>query len=192
MTLCIEAAAEYGQIKVLEYLKDKKPDNFRRCTECCEYCWASILGGQVETLSWLFENGFRLRHEDRATNRVVHTQRCKRNMVVGFTLEQCLIQSEDIDCIKFAYDHTTILQWSAIHTVHFSASGNLECLKYIHEIGCPFDLITTLCAAENGQLDVLRWLYENGCPWNVYTTMIAGLHDETRCLEYAIANGCAV
>ena len=38
----------------------------------------------------------------------------------------------------------------------------LECLKYAHEKGCPWDEETCSKAAYNGHLDA----HENGCPWD--------------------------
>ena len=42
----------------------------------------------------------------------------------------------------------------------------LECLKYAHEHGCPWDILTCMYAALNGHLDCLQYAHENGCPWD--------------------------
>ena len=44
--------------------------------------------------------------------------------------------------------------------------GHLECLKYAHENGCPWDEVTCSEAAENGHLECLKYAHENGCPWD--------------------------
>ena len=44
--------------------------------------------------------------------------------------------------------------------------GHLECLKYLHENGCPWDEETCGRAAAFGHLECLKYLYENGCPWD--------------------------
>ena len=51
--------------------------------------------------------------------------------------------------------------------------GHLDCLKYAHENGCPWDENTARYAALGGNLDCLKYVYENGCPWDVNTTACA-------------------
>ncbi len=38
---------------------------------------------------------------------------------------------------------------------------NLDCLRYAHEIGCPWDETTCSAAARNGNLDCLRYSRDN-------------------------------
>ena len=42
--------------------------------------------------------------------------------------------------------------------------GNLECLRYLHENGCPWTASAYLAAAEGGHLDCVRYIVENGGP----------------------------
>jgi len=42
--------------------------------------------------------------------------------------------------------------------------GNLEILKYLHEIGCPRDEHAFSNAAYSGDIETLKYLYEIGCP----------------------------
>ena len=48
-------------------------------------------------------------------------------------------------------------------------NGHLECLKYAHENGCPWNEMTCSKAAENGHLECLKYAHENGCPWDEET-----------------------
>ena len=48
--------------------------------------------------------------------------------------------------------------------VRAAKNGHLECLKYAHENGCPWDGETCSEAAENGHLECLKYARENGCP----------------------------
>jgi hypothetical protein len=68
--------------------------------------------------------------------------------------------------------------------------GNLECLKYAHENGCPWNEKTCRCAAMNGYLDCLKYAFENGCPWNKDTCSCAAMNGHLECLKYAHENGC--
>jgi hypothetical protein len=45
-------------------------------------------------------------------------------------------------------------------------TGHLDCLKYAHEHGCPWDEETYSSAAYYGHLDCLMYAHKNGCPRN--------------------------
>jgi hypothetical protein len=57
--------------------------------------------------------------------------------------------------------------------VHVQIDSNknvsLECLKYAHENGCPWDAFTCSRAAHNGHLECLKYAHDNGCRWDRYT-----------------------
>jgi hypothetical protein len=68
--------------------------------------------------------------------------------------------------------------------------GHLEVLKWLREIGCPWDEKTCSHAAEGGHLEVLKWLREIGCPWDEETLVSAITNDRYDVLRWALANGC--
>jgi hypothetical protein len=43
-------------------------------------------------------------------------------------------------------------------------TGHLDCLRYAHENGAPWDEATCRYAALNGRADCLRYAYDNGAP----------------------------
>lgn len=53
--------------------------------------------------------------------------------------------------------------WTVSTTVWAAMNGHLDCLKYAHENGCPWDSQTTALAAEYGHLDCLEYARKNGC-----------------------------
>jgi hypothetical protein len=67
---------------------------------------------------------------------------------------------------------------------------NLECLRYAHENGCPWNARTCTFAAISGNIDCLKYAHENNCPWNEETTNAAAEFGNVDCLKYAIENGC--
>lgn len=71
-----------------------------------------------------------------------------------------------------------------------AAYGQLECLKQLHESGCPWDDRTTSYAAYNGHLETLIWAHQNGCRWTATTCKHAARNGELECLKYAHNNGC--
>ena len=68
--------------------------------------------------------------------------------------------------------------------------GDLECLKYAREHGCPWSEETTLSAALGGHLECLKYAHENGCRWDEGTTRAAAANGHLECLVYARDNGC--
>jgi len=48
--------------------------------------------------------------------------------------------------------------------IYAIANGQLECLKYLHENGCPWNEKCCENASENGYLELLKYLHDNGCP----------------------------
>ena len=88
-----------------------------------------------------------------------------------------------MDCLKYAHENGC--PWNT-STCSFAANnGHLECLKYAHERGCPWDVWTCAHAASNGQLECLKYLHEHGCPWDKDECIDAALaYGNTACLTY--------
>ena len=65
-------------------------------------------------------------------------------------------------------------------------NGHLDCLKYAHEHGCPWNENTCMWAARNGHLDCLKYAHVNGCSWNIIV-----LKSKYDCiLTYAVEYNC--
>ena len=71
-----------------------------------------------------------------------------------------------------------------------SAKNDIECLQFLHEVGCPWNEQTCYHAAKHGQLDCLKYAHEHGCNWNEWTTYYACINQHQECLTYAMENGC--
>ena len=68
-------------------------------------------------------------------------------------------------------------------------NGHLECLKYAHERGCPWDELTCAYAAKLGNLECLKYAHEHGCPWDARTCGTAAENGHLECLKYAQDHG---
>ena len=96
-----------------------------------------------------------------------------------------------LDCLKYAHENGC--PWDRRTTYYSAENGHLDCLKYAHENRCPWDRRTTSWAAINDNLDCLKYAHENGCPWDKWTTMAAAENSHfghLDCLRYLIENGC--
>ena len=69
-------------------------------------------------------------------------------------------------------------------------NGHLECLKYAHEHGCPWNEETCSFAAMHGHLECLKYARERGCPWDVWTCRDAAWKGHLECLKYAREHRC--
>ena len=69
--------------------------------------------------------------------------------------------------------------------------GNLECRSYYIMTGKSLDGACEKCgdAAEKGHLECLKYLHENGCPWDENTCIGAASNGHLECLCYARENG---
>jgi ankyrin repeat protein len=53
-----------------------------------------------------------------------------------------------------------------LHITNAAANGHLECVKYLQENGCPWDLDIYTNTAAKGHLECVKYLLENGCSWD--------------------------
>lgn len=69
-----------------------------------------------------------------------------------------------------------------------SEHGNLEVLKYFHEIGLKSTSWCCAYASKNGHLRVLKYLHESGCPWDEQSCILA--NNQPEIVEYLRKNKC--
>ncbi|ATZ80151.1 ankyrin repeat domain-containing protein [Bodo saltans virus] len=93
-----------------------------------------------------------------------------------------------LECLKYAHENGC--PWDSNTCLQAAGNGHLECLKYAHENGCPWNMLTCEYAAKYGHLECLKYLHENGCPWNILTCAYAAQNGHLECLKYAHENGC--
>lgn len=41
--------------------------------------------------------------------------------------------------------------------------GNLEIVKYLYELGCPWNKLTFAWGTQSGNIDMLTWMDKKGC-----------------------------
>jgi hypothetical protein len=67
-------------------------------------------------------------------------------------------------------------------------NGHLDCLMYLHEIGCPIDNRVCERAAENGNIECLKYAHEK-CGVFGKAGIMASVHTNLDCLRYIYQNG---
>ncbi len=68
-----------------------------------------------------------------------------------------------LEIIKYLYEQCEV-EWGNATTYKIVMDGNLECLKYVREHGCPWADRTTCSAAYSQNLDCLLYCLDNDCP----------------------------
>ena len=93
-----------------------------------------------------------------------------------------------LDCLKYAHDNG--FPWDTETCSEAALGGHLDCLEYAHDNGCPWDQTTCYYAAGRGHLHCLEYAHYNGCPWDRSTCSEAARGGHLDCLKYAHDNGC--
>lgn len=89
------------------------------------------------------------------------------DLICGNICEDAVI-SGNVDCLKFVHESGGIMTKNVIkYAVRY---GKLDCLQYIIENGGQWT--TRLCAlsACSGDLNFVKYCQEHGCPWSVETS----------------------
>ncbi len=107
----------------------------------------------------------------------------------GYDISQWCAWSGRLDLLVNSHKNRWL--WNTSRTCELAAiKGSLECLRYAHENGCPWDSYTCTLAARSGSLECLRYAHENGCPWGKAVCSAAAIWNNIECLKYARGNGC--
>ena len=106
----------------------------------------------------------------------------------------------NLPMLQFVYSHAKGPRsqggqiWEPIHCnlcSKVAVLGKLDCLQFLREIGCPWDMWTCTEAAAGGFLDCLMFAVEHGCPWgDNKACVMAARWGHLECLRYAHEQGC--
>ena len=78
--------------------------------------------------------------------------------------------------------------WDEYTTREASASGNLDCLMFLHQNGCIWDESTVNNAAGLGNLEMLQYVLTHDCPRSVFFLGLAAANNSAAlpCVEYLV------
>ena len=105
---------------------------------------------------------------------------------------------------EYAEERTKIL--NCFVSANTANNGQIECLKYLHSIGCTMNEYTMKYASGNTEdlknpitknveispnyLECVKFLHSIGCPWNKEATDHAAYNGNHQTLQYLHENGC--
>ena len=107
-------------------------------------------------------------------------------MSMGQTCNRKRSWKWSLECLKYLHENGCPLEWQA--TQDAVTYGHLECLKYLHENGCDKELYGFTPRSNN--FECLKYLHNNGCPWDERSTEYAAFKGKLECLKYLHENGC--
>eukprot|EP01032_Pedospumella_encystans_P017605 gene17605-20056_t len=140
--------------------------------------------GKLEIFKYCLENGCPGR-EDVALAaaahlpllQYLHEQRCCLLLPEAY---ECALQAvRPIECVRFLFE-TGCCPWPKDACTWFVQHRRMDCLKYAHMHGAPWDADTCAAAVnmwpfgrdeQQRALDFLMYLREEGCPWDAQTLL---------------------
>lgn len=153
-----ERVVRLGSVDLVKYLF-RNLDTSKICVFACKYGYLPIL-------------------------QYAHFRKCYWNEKV---CETAAIRGY-VDCLRYAIENKC--PYGLVHDLAYDAacSCNLDCIKYVYEIGGLLSNCLCTIAAQNGRFDILKYAYENGCPADDQTLDCAVDSGNMDCIQYAVIN----
>jgi len=101
-----------------------------------------------------------------------------------------MLEEGNLECFKYAYELGCPWNFIARDVVKI---GGIEFVKFLHKANHHdeyWDDYMCKYSAKYGKIDCLKYSHEHGYPWNKETIIKAMTHEHLDCLVYAIKNGC--
>lgn len=72
-------------------------------------------------------------------------------------------------------------------------TGDVSILNYLKTLSCARDISACVLAAKMGHLECLKYLHQDGCPWGDEQICVAAAETgKLECLKFALQNGCPI
>ena len=182
------SAATCGHLNCIQYACEQGlrwADDFAGYVATC---------GQLNILKYVVEHGGMLDRTVAYTAAKHNHQECLQyllevNCPVDHYTAAIAAEYGHIECLKVLHQQLGTAWWDVRITGSAAIGGQLECLQFLHETGCPWDERTTSCAASKAKIDCLRYAFEHNCPFDPDIIMRAVRTvspDSVTCLQYLI------
>ena len=209
-------AVEYGNVKVLQYLKDNI-QNSNKYLKTPLYIYA-IDRESIEILDWLIKS--RCLYNNLIFNLSSSSEIYKwimTNFVWNSEQFYTVVKSENIDKISwviksvpFLAEHICdiasecnsfkVVKWAVKNNFKYSENicsnaalnGNLKMIKFLRKNNCKWNSWTIADAATNGHNHVIKWCLKNNCPVDEYACYEAVSNNHLETLKLLIENNCPI
>lgn len=193
--LTCESASEGGHIKCLQYLHSKGATFNGRCFV------EAARGGHLDCIRYLYENDctWEIGGQGRAdyimrvaaNNSFECFQYLNENQCPWYTWGcfKAAASGGNDECLQYIYNiiRPNFMENRSFHYDLMSeaaGSGRLECLKFLHEKGCGWNIHASRRASSSKSVECLRYLHDNGCPMDQVCCTVAIRNGSINCLRY--------
>jgi hypothetical protein len=130
--------------------------------------------GTVDCLKYIYEKGWPIAHGSLSIAVEEGNLDCVQFLarfdcqfpVLHHSLVESAAAYGRYDCLRFLLERSNGPYNGEIAATYAAEEGNLDCLRLLHEKGCPCNTQAILFAVEEGNLDCVKYLHEQGCPWS--------------------------
>eukprot|EP01129_Flabellula_baltica_P002256 TRINITY_DN12086_c0_g1_i1.p1 TRINITY_DN12086_c0_g1~~TRINITY_DN12086_c0_g1_i1.p1 ORF type:complete len:316 (+),score=42.01 TRINITY_DN12086_c0_g1_i1:243-1190(+) len=98
----------------------------------------------------------------------------------------CALMKGRLECLRYSNWEV----FSSPNTYRYAVRGrNVDCLKFLRDINCPWDAKTTKKAVEIGELECLKYAIRNHCPTDENIGEMAMVSGNKEIIGYLIEQG---
>jgi hypothetical protein len=194
-------AASKGYTNIVSYLiTNKSTTDSSKMLEVIKTCKSSdLLGnlcagaikfGDLDVLKFAFKKGIHVDECFYVSNLSMLTWLYDNNHIQSKLNITIAAAKTNLECLRFLYSH----KFPVLNCKIFAAAaslGNISAIKWLHEIGCPFDYTATSAAVtrEKDALIVLKLFVKWGCNVEADICEIAVCYGNLEVLQYLCGLG---
>ena len=176
---CVAAAASAGHLSVLEWARK------RNCPWDEEAMYEAEAGGHTHIIEWALDHDLPRDTVEFGSEAAVHGDIVTLNWLHNepridlerqpHTLWLQAAASGKIETLRWLHEHEySLIRADPEPCVTAADHGFLEALRFLHELGCAWNVGVCNAAAQRGDMAILTYAHEHGCPWSPETCKAAG------------------
>jgi len=175
-------AASNGHFAIIKHLYSLNP-NTLGCV-----CDGAAKSGNLDILKFAYEKGQKISFFGYMHPHIL-SWLIENNHINANNMPEEIASCNDLKCMQILYENGfNILTKNAF--VRAVASQNVEIIKWLHNLGCPFDIFATREAVHQKSLIILKLLVEWGCAVGDDYCLPPAIRGDLEMLQYLHDIGC--
>ena len=156
--------------------------------ECIKYLYENILNWSKDNLSYSWQLSACLWAVENNNLNYFKIARNNGAIFQEYDIFNLVIEKGNINFLKYLMVNNTFNNYDFTLCKTAAEFGQLECLKYLHNNECLWDIETCNIASENGNIECIKYAFENQCPINAETYYYALKNNNLECIKYLYHN----
>lgn len=173
-------AARKGALDMIKYLRERYPASLSGV------CEGAASAGNIDILEYAYACGKRLHRFSNVHPRAL-TWLLDKGHLDPASLKKHDVHNNSFESIQIFYSHGLLVLDEGLF-VGAVSSGNVDFVKWLHEIGCPYDFRAAQEAVRRG-LEMLKLVVGWGVRTMDDSYRIAVMHGDTRIVKYLHKRG---